>query len=69
MVETDSPDMLLPENYRKHALKHTGNRDLNHPANLSGVVEGLAKVIKIEESRLRTLLAKNFYSFFPVEHS
>lgn len=69
MVETDAPDMLPPENYRKHALKHTGNRDLNHPANLSGVVQGLAKVIDIEELRLRTLLARNFYSFFPIGHS
>ena len=69
MVETDAPDMLPPENHRRYALKNSGAAPMNHPANLLSVMEGLAKTLEIEESQLRSLISKNFHSFFPVKLS
>ena len=69
MVETDAPDMLPPEDYRRYSVKNSGTASLNHPANLLSVMEGLAKILEIEESQLRSLISKNFHSFFPVKPS
>ncbi|HAO95750.1 MAG TPA: hypothetical protein DCQ96_06790 [Verrucomicrobiales bacterium] len=69
MVETDAPDMLPPEPYRKYSLATSATHSLNHPANLLSVVEGLAKILEIRESHLRSLVSENFHSFFPVELS
>jgi TatD DNase family protein len=69
MVETDAPDMLPPEPYRKYSLATSATHSLNHPANLLSVVEGLATILEIRESHLRSLVSENFHSFFPVELS
>ena len=66
MIETDAPDMLPPEKYLKYSVTHSGNGVLNHPANLASVMEGLAGILEMKESCLRSLISDNFHSFFPV---
>ncbi len=69
LVETDAPDMLPPESYRKFSVSRSETNSLNHPANLVKVAEGLANILEIRKSHLRSLTSQNFHSFFPVEDS
>ncbi len=64
LVETDSPNMLPPAKYREHLLQGPDNTPLNHPANLPQIVRGMAEILDREEQSLRSLLLKNFSSFF-----
>ncbi|MEC9054746.1 MAG: hypothetical protein VX633_05540, partial [Verrucomicrobiota bacterium] len=50
--------------YREHLLQGPDNTPLNHPANLPQIVRGMAEILDREEQSLRSLLLKNFSSFF-----
>ena len=64
LAETDAPDMSPPAEYREHQLVGSGHAPLNHPANLPQIVRGMAEILDREEQSLRSLLLKNFSSFF-----
>lgn len=60
LIETDAPDMLPPAELISHPLEE----NLNHPANLPTIAQGLAKALESETKRLAPQLQKNFEEFF-----
>lgn len=66
LVETDAPDMLPPAESIIHPLATTDGTPLNHPANLPGIVTGLASLRGLAPGLLSAQLADNFRQFFGV---
>jgi len=61
LIETDAPDMPLPEDLVVHQLSGGPTPErLNHPANLPVIYEKVAALRQIEESQLKQQLADNF---------
>lgn len=60
LVETDAPDMPLPEEIRKFQLTHTteGN-DINHPANVVAVYESTANLLGVSTVDLVAKVREN----------
>ncbi len=69
LLETDAPDMLPPDEITTHPLssKKSDNETkchINHPANLSSILEHLAAYLGIKSSDLDAQLDENFSRFF-----
>jgi TatD DNase family protein len=64
LIETDAPDMALPENLETHPLNDSEGQRLNHPANLLAVYRGLADALSLPEETLATQVAENFERFY-----
>jgi TatD DNase family protein len=65
LVETDAPDMPLPEKRNKFPLpKAAGFESPNHPANIQAVVHGLAEIRKSPEDELLRVVGRNFSRLF-----
>lgn len=60
LLETDSPDMLPPEQWILHSLPDR----INHPANLPAIAEGLASALGIPTEVLTTRVSANFARCF-----
>lgn len=62
LIETDAPDMLPPVDFVSHPLAE----NLNHPANLASIAEGLAKTLESDTTALTSQLQENFGRFFSI---
>jgi TatD DNase family protein len=60
LIETDAPDMSLPDALLKFPLPDK----LNHPANLRAVYEGAAKVLGREPGDFTNEITENFKTLF-----
>jgi TatD DNase family protein len=65
LVETDAPDMPLPEERNQFPLpKAAGFERPNHPANIQAVACGLAEIRRRPEDELLRMVGQNFHRFF-----
>lgn len=65
LVETDAPDMGLPEVGIAFPLHpDPDGKPVNHPANLVAVYRGLASLLSISEDNLISRVAENFDRFY-----
>lgn len=61
LIETDAPDMLPPENMRRHHLPgESPDSPSNHPANLNAIYDAFAKWRGISPEKLDSLITDNF---------
>lgn len=60
LIETDAPDMSLPERLITHSLQD----GLNHPANLSAIYEFAAAIFEMPVEEFTHLVGRNFQRFF-----
>jgi TatD DNase family protein len=60
LLETDSPDIIPPRRYCLAAGGiTTDGKPRNEPANLAGIVDGAASLLKMDSSELRGILHNN----------
>jgi TatD DNase family protein len=65
LLETDSPDIIPPKRYCLAVNgTTTDGKPRNEPANLVGIVDGAASLLKMDASELRGILHKNARAFF-----
>jgi TatD DNase family protein len=65
LAETDAPAMRLPECYNRYPLPSTSEgQEVNHPANISAVYDGLAELLGLPAETLAPILAQNFRRLF-----
>jgi TatD DNase family protein len=64
LVETDAPDMRPPDDARAFDLSAPDGEPINHPANLTGIAEGLAGVLELPVDDLLQRTNVNFDAFF-----
>ncbi|MGE9295209.1 MAG: TatD family hydrolase [Puniceicoccales bacterium] len=71
LIETDSPDMLPPEEWQvfalpgKAAFAHAlGGELLHHPANITAGYRAVAEVKEVDELALRRQVEANFMRYF-----
>jgi TatD DNase family protein len=65
LVETDAPDQRLPEDKDEHPLPlDEDGKAVNHPANISVVYDGLAKILKMPVEKLIDQVAENYRRLF-----
>lgn len=64
LVETDAPDMRLPEEREICPLHSAAGEPINHPANLPAVYEGLAAALGLDAVSLAGQVARNFGRLF-----
>ena len=62
LLETDSPDMLPPQEFINHPLP----QNQNHPANLTAIGHGLAAALDIAPAALAILIRENSGAFFQI---
>jgi TatD DNase family protein len=61
LLETDSPDMLPPEEFITHPLPD----GQNHPANLPRIAAALAAALETSPHHLAEITTANHARFFP----
>jgi TatD DNase family protein len=66
LIETDSPDQLLPPELNRFPLAGPDGKPLNHPANLVVIYQELAKFLEIEPPALAAQVEENFLRIFGV---
>ena len=64
LVETDAPDQLPPEAFRPHICLGSGEKVLNHPANLPVIHAGLAALLDMPTIDLVEQANANFRRLF-----
>ena len=64
LIETDAPDMQLPDENNKHPLEDSEGKTVNHPANIGVVYRELAKFLEEPEERLTKRVEENFLRLF-----
>ncbi len=64
LLETDSPNMLPPAQYRLRVVDSANAEPYNHPANLLPVLSGLAEVLGTSAEELREQISENARRFF-----
>jgi TatD DNase family protein len=65
LIETDAPDMPLPEALLTATLpSNAGSKRLNHPANLPVIYLEMAKLCKLDENTVVQQVALNFGKLF-----
>lgn len=69
LLESDAPDMLPPEEFRRAPLLAPDGSPLNHPGNLPGIAGGLATALDLSTSDLTALTNSNFARFFETKNS
>ena len=63
LIETDAPNMLPPQEYRKYSITSNG-KEYNHPANLPAILDGIAALLGQSPESLRETLWQNSQRFF-----
>ena len=69
LIETDSPDQILPPELNRFPLVGPDGKPLNHPANLVVIYQELAKFLEIEPPALAAQVEENFLRIFGGCHS
>jgi TatD DNase family protein len=64
VIETDAPDQTLPDHLNPHPLLDAAGHPLNHPANLSAVLEGLAALRGEDADTLAARTLANAHRLF-----
>jgi TatD DNase family protein len=65
LVETDAPAMPLPRELDRYPLPSTAEGEtVNHPGNIEGAYQGLAKLREMELEELTRVVAENFRRLF-----
>jgi len=64
LIETDAPAMLPPERFRKASVLSDEGKELNHPANLPAILDGIAELLGLLPDELRKTLWENAQRFF-----
>ena len=62
LVETDAPDMPLPEDLRKFVLP--GNPNANHPAHIGTIYAAVAEILGVSLRKLSEEIDTNFHRLF-----
>ncbi|MCE5321767.1 TatD family hydrolase [bacterium] len=63
LVETDAPNMIPPEPFRLERITGTSG-EMNHPANLAAITDGIASLLGESPDALREMLWNNACDFF-----
>lgn len=63
LIETDSPDMIPPEEYCSCSLEIEDGKRRNEPANLRGILTGIAKITGLPEDELAEQTTANAKRF------
>jgi TatD DNase family protein len=66
LIETDSPAILPPEEYRTKKAFSADGKELNHPANLPVIAESIALILEKSPEALREQLWDNSKRFFAI---
>lgn len=69
LVETDAPDMRLPEALETHPLSGESGEPVNHPANLAAIYDGLATLLGLPVDQLAIQVEENFARFFELSQA
>jgi len=64
LIDTDAPDMRLPDALETFPLASESGEPINHPANLPAVYEGLAAALRLPIEALADQVAENFRRLF-----
>ena len=64
LIETDAPDMRLPEALETYPLTSATDEALNHPANLPVIYQGLADALALPVEPFADRVAENFERLF-----
>jgi TatD DNase family protein len=64
LIETDAPCMLPPENYRVRRLIGSNGAEMNHPANLPTIADGIAELLGESHLEFRERLWHNSLKFW-----
>ncbi|HSI13360.1 MAG TPA: TatD family hydrolase, partial [Chthoniobacter sp.] len=64
LVETDSPDMLPPEEFIRFPLRDPAGKAVNHPAHIALAYEELAEIRDLSEEELGNQTEANFERLF-----
>lgn len=64
LIESDAPNMLPPEGFRPRTVTLPDGKELNHPANLPAVLDGVAHLLGEPPDALKTRLWENSKRFF-----
>lgn len=64
LMETDAPYMLPPEKYRNYQVDSSDGEVLNHPANLPGVLKGIAELLQMRHEELQEKVWQNAQTFY-----
>jgi TatD DNase family protein len=64
LIETDAPTMLPPERFRRISVLSSEGKELNHPANLPEIFNGIAEFLGQQPDELREILWQNAKRFF-----
>jgi TatD DNase family protein len=60
LLETDSPDMMPPPEYRRFRLPGDPGTELNHPGNLAAIQEAAAARFSMSPEAFDELVSRNF---------
>ena len=64
LIETDAPDMQLPDELNEHPLADKEGKSVNHPANIGVIYRELAKFLEEPEEELDRRVEENFLRLF-----
>lgn len=64
LLETDAPNMLPPERFRSVSVLSSEGKELNHPANLPTIMNGIADFLGLPPDELQEILWQNAGRFF-----
>lgn len=64
LIETDAPAMLPPERFRGASVLSEEGKELNHPANLPAILDGIAELLGQSPDKLQRTLWENARRFF-----
>jgi len=60
LIETDSPDMNLPESRDRYGLKTSDDERINHPGNLEAIYDFVSEWLGIDRETLNAQIKENF---------
>ncbi|MBP5761297.1 MAG: TatD family hydrolase [Verrucomicrobia bacterium] len=63
LLETDSPDLAAPPQYRSGHLKDADGKDKSEPADLRKILSGASQLLGMETAALEAQLESNFSTF------
>lgn len=64
LIETDAPDMLPPDRFAPFGVRDDAGNRVNEPANLSGVLKGVAQARSMSDQSLAGAVWANARRFF-----
>ncbi len=69
LLETDSPNIIPPRRYIKSSSQDAEGKQINEPANLAGILEGISAILEIPEAALTEQLQQNYQRAFLIENN